>query len=98
MTSLLREGVAIDSKDHEGNTALMRSAAQGHASVVSHLLAHGADVHATNKVPLRVFQRGLRGLREGIQRASGSSLCLLLVSACDVPLRWEGLTFDLTSL
>lgn len=37
-------------------------------------------------------------LGEGIQRAAGSSRLLLLVSACDVPLRWHVLTFDLASL
>ena len=45
-------GGAVDERDvlQHGNTALIYSASKGHASVVSDLLAHGADVNATNKV------------------------------------------------
>jgi ankyrin repeat protein len=44
--ALLRTGVDVDARDHEGHTALMFAAINMHAATVKALLDCGADVNA----------------------------------------------------
>ena len=43
------EGVAVDSRNADEETALMHAAAGSHMSVVSELVKHGADTKAVDK-------------------------------------------------
>jgi ankyrin repeat protein len=45
---LLRRGMAIEEKDHEGNTPLLRAAINGKTGVVKVLLEHGAETEVRN--------------------------------------------------
>lgn len=45
---LLRKGMAIEEKDHEGNTPLLRAAINGRTGVVKVLLEHGAETEVRN--------------------------------------------------
>ena len=47
--SLIELGADINSKDKNGSTALMRSAALGHTKLVEELLSHGADTGTRDK-------------------------------------------------
>ena len=49
-------GQRVDARDHDGSTALHSAALGGHVSLVSLLLAHGADVHARDRSwPIALF-------------------------------------------
>ena len=43
------EGVAVDSRNADDETALMHAAAGSHMSIVSELVKHGADTKAVDK-------------------------------------------------
>lgn len=43
--ALLRKGARVDSKNNDGDTALMTAASKGHAAIVSILLDNGANVN-----------------------------------------------------
>ena len=45
---LIKAGAEVNSKNYDGNTALMRSAFHGHANVAKLLIKAGADVNAKN--------------------------------------------------
>ena len=49
MQFLLDHGASIDSKNKDGDTALILAAKEGQLDVVKFLLSHGADAHAMNK-------------------------------------------------
>jgi ankyrin repeat protein len=42
--ALLKYGVAVDGRDGDGRTALMRAVVMGNKEVVEKLIAHGADL------------------------------------------------------
>jgi ankyrin repeat protein len=46
---LLRKGMAIEEKDHGGNTALLQAAINGKTGVVKVLLEHGAETEVRNR-------------------------------------------------
>ena len=68
------EGVAVDSRNADDETALMHAAAGSHISIVSELVKHGADTKAVDKhgkTPtdwVRVWRRGWGGWATGSSR------------------------------
>ncbi|KAL8541227.1 hypothetical protein ACS0TY_002469 [Phlomoides rotata] len=48
LMSIASTGVALDSKDSEGRTALHMASANGHLGIVEYLICNGADVNACN--------------------------------------------------
>ncbi|KAL6223307.1 hypothetical protein ACLB2K_006694 [Fragaria x ananassa] len=48
ITSLVSQGVSLDSKDSQGRTALHMACANGHLDVVEYLISRGVDLNATN--------------------------------------------------
>ena len=52
-TLLVRSGARVDSKDADGNTALLLAARGGRLRPAHALVALGADLYATNRSPLR---------------------------------------------
>jgi len=60
---LLDQGVAAESRDKDGRTALMLAAEHGHAEVVSLLLAHGGEPESRDKEGLNAY--GLALLASG---------------------------------
>jgi ankyrin repeat protein len=45
VNTFLEAGMSVDAEDAEGTTALLKAARSGHAPMVQHLLANGADVN-----------------------------------------------------
>ncbi len=66
---LLEAGVSPDAKlDEDGNTALYRACAKGHADVAKALLEHGANVHFRPKdKPSALFMAALSGSAECVR-------------------------------
>jgi uncharacterized protein len=48
LREFIERGFPVDTRDEEGNTALMLAAYHGHADTVRALIAHGADVDLRN--------------------------------------------------
>ena len=46
--ALLGYNVSVETRDNEGNTALILAARQGHAPIIEVLLKHGADAASSN--------------------------------------------------
>lgn len=49
LLEFLDHGLAVDTRDAQGNTALMLAAYHGHAATVGALIARGADVDLRNE-------------------------------------------------
>ena len=69
--SALKKGAAVDARDIEGNTALMRAAANGHGATVALLLKEGAAVGKRDK-------HGLTPLMLAAANGSEASVTALL--------------------
>ncbi|TNE28651.1 MAG: hypothetical protein EP349_07655 [Alphaproteobacteria bacterium] len=61
----LADGAAIDSRDDNGNTAVMNAAYEGKNAVLRHLLEKGADPHAENEFKSRAI--GVAAFRNNIE-------------------------------
>lgn len=80
---LLERGVAVDSRDRYGQTALMLAAHAGHAAVVELLISYGANLNVTAKHGLSALMLALIGRHSEVAR-------LLAAAGADRTLRGTG--------
>lgn len=70
MRNFLAEGFAVDTRDHQGHTALMAASRNGHPEVVRELLQARADVNAVEpEYQTTALQHAVRGRHEEVVRA-----------------------------
>jgi ankyrin repeat protein len=79
VAELLEQGVNIDSRDHFGQTGLMRAAQAGHLPVVEALIAHRANLNVTAKYGLSALMLAIVGGHTEVARViaqAGADLSL----------------------
>ena len=77
-SSLPRGARGFNAADADGNTALHAAARRGYDAVVENLLAHGADLAATNEGGLTPFNFARQGFGRGANAGPHESTMDLL--------------------